>query len=111
MIQITQERGSYTFLAILSLATHPLNLILRFYFIFLKHTNKRATQGLGPTVGGRRRARRGGGVGIPRAHDRYIVNTSFTLHYHEIKNGSSRKGNVSPIFAYCNFVIAAGALA
>jgi hypothetical protein len=36
----------------------------------------------------------GGVVGIPRAHDRYIVNTSFTLHYHEIKNGSSRIGNV-----------------
>ena len=37
-----------------------------------------------PLVGGGG-ARKGGGVGIPRAHDRYIVNAAFTLYYHKEK--------------------------
>jgi hypothetical protein len=58
----------------------------------------------------------GGGGPIGEAGSEYRgpmidINTSFTLHYHKIKNGSSRKGNVAPIFAYCNFAIAVGALA
>ena len=34
-------------------------------------------EGGGPTVGG---------VGIPLAHDQYIVNTAFTMYYHGTKN-------------------------
>ena len=38
----------------------------------------------------------GGGVGIPWAHDRYIVNTTFTImYYHGNKNMSSIKGHLS----------------
>ena len=54
-------------------------------------------------------SRKGGGVGIPRAHDRYIVNT-FTLYYHGNKEPVLQKKailafDVVPIFTDYNFTV------
>ena len=44
------------------------------------HNHNEPLGALAPPLVGGGGPHRGGGVGMPRAHDRYIINTSFTLY-------------------------------